>query len=325
MTAVPLHEVFRARAQAVGRILRGRVWRMDGFSSHEKLIPTLYQNDDGSSRLYYHRSSDGHGCIEIDEVRATSVADLQYGEETIHESEQLGSNSEIIDNRRGVNDVDVSFHDVFSETDSEEHEEEKSAGGSITTTLESEQDIEGVASFKESVEAEVHTELSDRESSGSDTTREEGGEEGTTVPVGVRVRIKESRERASGEMDVTGHGTFTHTLQAGKHSGGHFVHHGNQKWGSWQDFVDVVHGAAPANYPLAESFENHPAAQDDLRAVLEPLEADVRYKATFQGRTIRNYVVEVLDDGTDEDVTPMQACTTCETHHGDDDRHTDDA
>ena len=47
VTAHPLHEIFRGRAQGVGHLMRDRVWRMVGFSSDEallvELIPGLIQ------------------------------------------------------------------------------------------------------------------------------------------------------------------------------------------------------------------------------------------------------------------------------------------
>ena len=48
------------------------------------------------------------------------------------------------------------------------------------------------------------------------------------------------------------------------------------KWGSWQDFVDVVTRNAPDNWSLSKSFREHPAKHSQLQ-VLDPLDADVAY------------------------------------------------
>lgn len=285
--AKPLHEVFLKRAQGVGHILRGRVWRMDGFAGNERLNVDLIQNDDGTSTLAYTRHSDGDARIEIGNIKPDGLANVVFGEEHIAKSQQLGSNEEVVDNRNGVAEIEVSFRDLFSKTESKE--KEKSAGTSIKIAVESEQDIEGVASFKESVETEAHAELS--ESEGTETTSEVEGEEGTTVPVGKRVRITETRERADGFIEVTAHGKFVHRLDVGKHSGGGWHGGHNGHWDSWNDFCDVVKGEAPDNWSLAKSFKDKHAYHADLWA-LNPLEATVKYKVSFEGRVVRSYSVE---------------------------------
>ena len=285
--AKPLHEVFMRRAQGVGHLVRQRIWRMQNFTSGEPLNVELIQNDDGTSTLAYTRKSDGDGRIEIGNIKPDGLANVVFGEEHIEKTEQLGSNEEVVDNRHGVSEVEVSFRDLFSKTDSKETD--KSAGTSLKVSVESEQDVEGVASFKESVESEVHAELS--ESEGEETHSEAEGEEGTTVPVGKRVRIIETRERADGFIEMTAQGKFTHRLDVGKHSGGHFVGRHNGHWPSWNDFCDVVRGDAPDNWSMAKSFKEHPAYHADLWA-LDALNATVKYKASFEGRVVRSYTVE---------------------------------
>ena len=114
-----------------------------------------------------------------------------------------------------MGDVEVNFRDLFAEK--ETSESTHSEGGSVKTSIESEQSIEGVASFKESVEVEAHAEIS--ESQGSETDKESEGSEGTTVPgpifdpdtgemkaPGKRVRITETRTRADVEVEVSAEG-----------------------------------------------------------------------------------------------------------------------
>ena len=290
MTEKPLFDVFLHRAQGVGHVLRNRVWRMDNFGRHEALSPSQVAGEaEGTSTLRFHRISDGHGCVEFRNVKPDGLAAVHFGEERILKSQKLGSISELIDNRHGVADVDVKFRDLFSQTDSKETD--KSAGTSVKVSVTAGQEIEGVASFEESVETEAHAEIS--ESEGQETTREQEGEEGTTVPVGKRVKITETRERADGEIDVTAHGKFVFSLYVGKHSGGHFVSNGHVHWSGWQQFVDVIRGDAPDNYDLARSFKEKPVAHADL-SVLDTLEADVRYTVSFEGRSVRSYTVEAF-------------------------------
>ena len=282
----PLHEVFLPVAQGIGRLVRGRVWRMDGFAPDEPLESYVKQNKDGTTTIQYHRRSDGDGVIEIRNITPDGLSKVLFGEEHILKTEQIGSIEEDVDNKAGVAPIDLKFTDLFSKTDSKETD--KSAGTSIKLTVEAEEGVEGVASFKESVETEAHAEIS--ESEGSSTTRDEGGEEGTSVPVGKKVIITETRARANGEIDMTANGKFTFRIAVGKHSGGKFVGGHNAYWNSWQDYVDAVRGDAPLNIDLARSFQNHPAAHADLGGI-DPLEAEVRYKVSFEGRIIRKYSV----------------------------------
>ena len=288
MTARPLFEVFMKRAQGVGHILRDRgLWRISGFRSNEPLTVRLVQNNDGSTTLQYHRKSDGDGVVEIRNIKPTGLADVSFGEENILKSEQLGSREEVVDNRNGVEVIDVSFRDLFSQTDSKETG--KSSGGSLKVSVESSQSIEGVAEFKESVETEIHEELEETE--GSETTKEQEGAESTSVPVGKRVRITQTRARTDGEIEVVAHGQFTHGLTVGKHSGGKFVGGHNGYWDTWPDFSDVVRGEAPDNWDLAPSFKSRPANHADLWA-LDDLDTEVRYQAKFEGRISVSYRVD---------------------------------
>lgn len=288
----PLFEVFEHRALGVGHMLRDRVWRMSGFAANEPLYVEVVPSDGETTTVRFRRRSDHRGCIEFSHITPNGLANVQYGEETISKSETLGEVSEEVDNRNGVAEVEVSFRDLFSKTDSSESGQ--SAGGSVKVAVESTQSIEGIAEFKESIETEAHTEFS--ESQGSSTTSEIEGEEGTIVPVGKRVRITETRLRADGSTPITAIGQFNFALTVGKHSGGEFKSHGSNhrglgRWGSWQEFVDVVTRNAPDNASLSESFQGHPAYHADLWA-LDPMDAAMAYEIKFEGRVVRSYRVE---------------------------------
>ena len=285
--AKPLHEVFMRRAQGIAHLMRGRVWRFDGCTSGEPLNVGLILNDDGTSTLIYTRKSDGHARIEFRNIKPDGLANVVPGDEHILKSEQLGSNEETVDNRHGVAEIEVKFRDLFSETDSKETD--KSAGTSVTVSVEATESIEGFAEFSESLETEAHAEIS--ESEGRETTKEAEGEEDTTVPVGKRVKITETRARADGTIDMMASGKFIHGIVMGKHSGGRFVGGHNGYWDSWEDLCDVVTGHAPDNWCLAEDFKAHRAYHADLWA-LDPLSATVRSKAKFTGRIVRGYTVE---------------------------------
>ena len=201
----------------------------------------------------------------------------------------------------GVGDVEVNFRDLFAEK--ETSESTHSEGGSVKTSIESEQSIEGVASFKESIEVEAHAEIS--ESRGSETDKEDEGAEGTTVPgpvfredgtvqyPGKRVNIVETRTRADVEVDVTADGKFKHVIKIGLHSGGHFKHGNYVQWNTFQEFVDAVEGRAPSNWGLADSFRRRPLL-DSLKWVTDELKASVRYKVKWEGRVIRTYKVDAF-------------------------------
>ena len=283
-----LQSIFLPRAHGVGHLMRDRVWRMTGFASNEEL--TVEYIDGPKPTLRYRRKSDGDSCIEIGEITPDGLADVVWGEERTLLSEQIGSTSEVVDNRGGVEAIDVKLSDVFSATHSSSSSEKTSE--SVSVTIKSSQSIEGVASFDESITAAANHEVS--ESHGEATTRGESGEEHTTVPVGKRVRITETRSRADVEIPVTAHGKFTHTLGLGKHSGGDWKGKPSQGygwWPSWADFVDCVRGDAPDNWAFATSMRDRPPWHSDLWA-LNSIEANVAYTVTFSGRNQRTYTIK---------------------------------
>ena len=287
MNARPLHEVFLRRAQGIGHMLRGRVLGLDGFQGGESLEVILLSSDDGVPLLRFCRKTHDQATIEFSEIRPAGLSDVIFGDEHILKSEQVGSISEIIDNRRGVAEVEVKFRDLFSKSESQE--KEKSAGTSVSVSVEASQSIEGIAEFKETLETEAHAEIT--ESEGSETTREEEGEEGSSVPVGKRVRIIETRERADGEIDVTAKGKFNHQVTVGRYHHGRFITVRGAHWDSFDKFCDVVTGHAPDNWDLAKSFKDHGAYHADMWA-LDPLNSELRYTVKFEGRIVRNYTVE---------------------------------
>ena len=305
--ARPIHEVFRKKSLGVLHLLRNRgLWGITGINLDAPLRVELHSAGDDTVDLLFFVSKD-HG-IKFGSVKGNGLANVQYGEETISAETDLGSVSDTVDNRTGLAEIEVDFRDLFSHTDSKETD--KSAGGSVKVTLEAEQSIEGVASFKESLETEVHNEFS--ESIGSETTNEQEAEEATTVPEGKRVKITQTRKRADGNTEVTADGKFTYTIAVGKFDGTkrvkhksrheHFspdltIHHHIQpgtpsvEFVSEQQLRDVVTGHAPDNWPMAGSFRDRPAYQADLWA-LDPLDAAVRYAVGFEGRVVRSYRVE---------------------------------
>ena len=294
MATRPIHEVFEKRAQGVGHMLRDRIWRTRGWAANEPLTVNQINNDDGTITLQYHRESDGHGCIEFRNIKASGMeGDLHYGEETLLNSEQLGAAVEEYHNG-GTHPVTVKFRDLFSHETSHETTDDKSAGTSVSVEVTAEESIEGFADISETVSSEVHAEIAHSESSGESTSTEFEGEEETEVGPGECIKVTESRTRADTEQEVTGHAKFTFGLAIGKHSGGKFVGgngRGYARWNSWDDFLAVVNGHAPDNWPLAESFKHRHAYHAD-RWALDPLPSEVKYKVKFTGKQVRDYRVE---------------------------------
>ena len=288
MTTVPLHEIFLRRSQGVGHLMRDRVWRMTAFGSGEPMTVELLPGD--KPTLRYRRVSDSDACIEIGEITPGPLANVHWGEERVLRSEQVGSTQQTIDNRNGPSAVSVKFADVFSQTHSSSSSSK--TGASASVTVKSSQKIEGVASFDESITIAANHEVS--ESEGASSTRSVTGDESTTVPAGKRVRITETRTRSDVEIPVTAQGTFTHTIGMGKHSGGDWKGKSGEGygwWPSWNDFSQCVRGDAPDNWPFATSLREHPPWHADLWA-LDPIDANVAYVVTWEGRVVRSYTVE---------------------------------
>ena len=289
----PLFKVFEGRAQGIGHLLRGRVWRMDGFASNEPLTSEQVENADGTITLRFRRKSDGDACIEFSNITAAGLGGTLFGEETILQSEALPSQEEDVINEHGVADVEVNFRELFSKTDGEEDSTTKSAGTSVSVTVSATESIEGVAEFGEEATTEAHAEISETSSSTTSTTKEAEAEETTVVPKGENAKITGQRIRADTQQELTAHGQFTFGLTIGKHSDGKF--HGKLgqygHWDSWADFSDVVRQTAPDNLCLAQALKAHPVWHADLWA-LDGLDSEVKYNVKYEGRIKSTYIVE---------------------------------
>ena len=287
----PIHEVILAVAQDIAFLARGRgIYRFTTIRRGEPFRAFAYPQDDGTTRLQYGRVLEHDGMVEM-HVAAGDAARVTYGDEHILKSENLPSVSEVVDARDHDAEVDVNFRDLFGK--SESSESEQGGGASVKVSIESEQDVEGIAKFKESVETEAHAEFSETE--GTETSQEQEGEEGTVVHAGTRARITETRMRADGEVEITAEGHFVISrLGVGLHSGGKFVGGHNGHWHSLDDFLDAVTGDAPSNIALADSYRTRPIGTQGRQAVerLRGFHAPLRYKGKFEGRIVKSYTVE---------------------------------
>ena len=289
MAARPIHEVFMKPAQGLLHLIRGRVWRTAGASSGEPLSVIQRNNPDGTITLQYHKKSDGHCCIEFANIKAADPRNVVFGEEHITKTQVLGSVTRRIDNSRDTEPDEINLHDLFGHSSSKETD--KSAGTSLEVSVSSSQDIEGFASFEESVTAEAHAEISQSES--SEESDESGEDQEKTVDGGEILEVTMVSKRSDGSLSATALARFTFEIKIGKHSGGSFVgHHGKgyAHWTSWEQMSDAVTGHAPDNVDLAAGFKAHPCWHADLWA-LDTLNqnCEVRYDMAFEGRVFREY------------------------------------
>ena len=296
MKTTPIHEVFEKRAQGIIHMLRMVIPAFQGATSGEPLTVEQTSNDDGVTlrfNMVRHRHVGGHwrhGFVEFGNITPLDPKAVTFGPETILSSEQIGSNEQTVDNRDGDGDVEVDFNDLFSHESGDEKTTDKSVGSSLSISISSEQDVEGVAKFGESIESEVHAEVSESETKSETTTHEEGGDEATIVKPGHCKIITESRTRADVRQEVSARGDFSFYLIAGAYVTGIKHHHQEHRWDSWQQFVDVINGDAPDNWALADELKKHRVFSAD-RWALAPLNAPLRYAVTFEGRVIRKYSV----------------------------------
>ena len=170
-------------------------------------------NPDGTITLQYHRKSDGDCCIEFGSIQASDPQNVVFGEEHITKTEVLSSVTRRIDNSRDTAPDEVSLHDLFSHSSSKETE--KSAGTSLEVSVSSSQDIEGFASFEESVTAEAHAEISESESSGSVRGIRRGSGQDRRWRRDPRTMVS---KRSDGSTSATALACFT-WIKIGKHSG----------------------------------------------------------------------------------------------------------
>ena len=299
MSATPIHEVFAHRAHGLMHLLRFYIREFQGFTVGERLTVDLLPGPAGEGpTLRFWRSvwvdawgATRHAFIEFGNIQATDPAHILFGPETLTKSEAIGSTEQTVRNG-GYKPIHIDLKDLFSTDEGEEDTTEKSAGGSTKVSLESEQDVEGFAKFKEAVELEAHAEFSESQSRSKSTSRGTEGEEDTDVPVGGCIVATESRARADTVQEVTASGAFTHTIVAGR-----FAPHvkSNHKWWtvtwkSWQAFLDVVNGRAADNQPMAAAFKANPIQHAD-RWALADINAPLRYQASYEGKIIRSYEV----------------------------------
>ena len=295
--ATPLHEVFLPRAQGIAHLMRSYIEAWDGSSSTESMSVEQIENKDGTVNLRFWRRrwqgrKGSQGLIEFRNIQAADPQGITFGPETLLRSQLIGATSQTVDNSEGYAPVEINLGDLFGKEDTKESASEKSAGGSIKISAEAEQSVEGVASFKESVEAEAHTEMSESSSQSQTATHEDTGEETTEVPEGKCIVITESRARADTSQQVTAQGEFTFALAIGA-----YVHHVKPQhkmqvsvWESWTQFKDVVNRDAPDNWPMAMEFKKKHAYHADLWA-LQDLKSPLRYLVKFEGKIIRKYSV----------------------------------
>ena len=288
-THKPVHEVFMRRARGIGHILRNHVDSMKGFAANEKLSPNLVINGDNTTLQYYRddggdRHSYKHdGCVQIGAIQPADAKNIEFGAEHIDKSEVIAENVLIFDNRGGDSDLEVDLRSSFGE--SEESETSESAGASVSIEIESEQDISGVAKFREQIQAEAHTEISKRRT--ASTTNEDDYDESMVVLPGKRKKVTQRRSRASGEIAVTAHGDFTYSVMVGYHS--HYWHHGIY-WATWEEFSDVIQGDAPDNCPLSQLIKRQPLYHADMW-VLDDIDSELRYSIKFEGRNVIEYII----------------------------------
>ena len=287
-----LFDVFNKRARGIGHLLRNApVPGMSGFSAHEALSvtqtsadpPTLIYGRKHSTRAHHSQ------LVVFEHVTANGVEGITFGPQTVLKSEDLGSISEIVDNRKNSEPQTVKYRDLFGKAEAKEKSSEKSAGTSVSVTISAKQSVEGVAEFDESMTAEAHAEVSESESSSQETSSEDESEHELGVAPGKRVRVTMDRKKADVVQTAKANGKFTHTVAVVETTGGHWKH--LVRWDTWQQFKDCLNGDAPDNWPLAEYFKAHKPAHADLWALADlnvPLEYDVK----FEGRIVRSFTVE---------------------------------
>ena len=297
--ATPIHEIFQGRAQGVMHMMRKYgAEELDGASSKEPVYVQQIAGGPGAGptirywRKRHEGAKDRQAFVEFGNIQPVSPKDMVFGPETTLNSEQISSTERTIDNRGGYKDLDISFGQLFGKETADEKSEDKSAGGSVKVSIESEQDVEGVASFKEAVEMEAHAEIAESESHSETVSHEDTGEEETSVPVGKMIIITQSRSRADTVQTVTAHGEFTHTVRIGQHTRKVAPRHKNSSigWDSWEQFKDCVNGDAPDNYPMSAKFKADPPYHADLWALAD-VSAPLRYTVKFEGKIIEGYAV----------------------------------
>ena len=290
MTDRLISDVFLGRAQGVAHLMRDRVWRMTGASSSEPMQVELDESGQNPT-VRYRLERDTDGCIEIGSITPAGIANVQYGTRIPQNSVPIASSIREEDNRFGVEPINIKFSELFGHTDT--HGESHKVGGSVQVQIKSSQKIAGGSvSFDEAVTATATTEFSSSE--GSTDVHNVTGEESTSVPVGKRVRFKETISLSDLVIPATAHGKFSHTFAIGKHSGGRWKG-GNGRgfgwWDSWEEFCAVVRGDAPDNWAFAKSMRDTPPWNADLWA-LNDIVADLKYEIRLTGATIAAYEVE---------------------------------
>ena len=287
-----LFEVFNKRARGVGHLLRNApVPGMHAFSAHEALRVTQTSADPPTLIFARKHSTNRHHSqmVVLEHVTAAGTEGITFGPQTILKSEDLGSITEVVDNRKNSGEQRVSYRDLFGKAEGKEKSTDKSAGTSVSVSVSASESVEGVAEFEESVTAEAHAEFSESESSSEETSSEDESEHELVVAPGKRVRVTMDRKKADVVQTAKANGKFTHTVAVVETTGGHWHH--VVRWDTWQQFKDCVHGDAPDNWPLASYFKTHKPNPADFWA-LDDLNVPLEYDVKFEGRIVRSFTVE---------------------------------
>ena len=287
-----LFEIFNKRARGVGHLLQHcPVPGMSNFSAHEAL--SVVQTTASPPTLIYarkHSTRRKHTqMVVFEHVTPAGVEGVTFGPETVLKAEDLGSITEVVDNRKNSGEQRVNYRDLFGKAEGQEKTDEKSAGTSVSVSVTAKQSVEGVAEFDESMTAEAHAEVSESETSSQQTSSEDESEHELVVAPGKRVRVTMDRKKADVVQTAKARGKFTHTVAVVETTGGHWKH--VIRWDTWEQFKDCVRGDAPDNWPLAAYFKEHKPHSDDLWA-LDALDADLEYDVKFEGRIDRSFTVE---------------------------------
>ena len=292
--AKPMYEVFNQRARGIGHLLQhAPVPGMSGFSAREALSVTQTAADPPTLIFGRRHSTRRHHSqlVVLEHVTPAGVEGVTFGPQTVLKSEDLGSITEVVDNRRNSGEQRVSYRDLFGKAAGEEQSSEKSAGTSVSVSVSASESVEGVAEFEESVTAEAHAEFSEAESSSSETTSEDESEHELVIAAGKRVRVTMDRKKADVVQTAKANGRFTHTVAVVETTGGHWHH--VVRWDSWDEFKDCVNGDAPDNWPCAGYFREHPPyARGADRWALDDLNVPLEYDVKFEGRIVRSFTVE---------------------------------
>lgn len=292
-----LVEVFRARAERVINCVHTVVprWYDKGYKLGAPLASAY---DASEAKVQFWLPSDPRARIEFNSIKPKDLINVVIGASVTLKDEKIDAASELINNLHGKSPLEEEYEATFEETTSAEDAITAGMSVSATETFKEGGDLSPVEA-EQSLTESVYSEFSRTTSKGASVSRMQ--KFNVSVEPGDIEKVFGTRSVAKIKQRITGVGDFTFKLIIGDFHPNHW--HDARSWDSWDDFIEVINGKAPDNYPLATNFHGSTPTRCSVSPYANPTWVAEPLSAPFE------MDIE-YDDVTDTDLTEQSMVKT---------------